>query len=204
MPRHTSRRFFAIVTVLTLRLLLGVPTAAPGAEPTAGSPSACAIDESALVAGYGTSRITEGRYEPLLLIWQVGVDLQRFFPVLKRATKGHLHVFLEPQVNVAFRPEADFEVGIGVGVKYRYPVTEKVSLYVLAATGVQYITVQTHDQANGFNFSDVAGGGVYYFFSHRHAVSVGYRYRHISNASLERPNGGINSHFGTIGFSTFF
>ncbi|MCE5265151.1 MAG: acyloxyacyl hydrolase [Deltaproteobacteria bacterium] len=36
------------------------------------------------------------------------------------------------------------------------------------------------------------------------AHNLGYRYRHISNADLRQPNGGINGHIGHLGLSFFF
>jgi opacity protein-like surface antigen len=64
--------------------------------------------------------------------------------------------------------------------------------------------VKTSDQANGFIFSDTIGAGLSFFVTEYSAINVEYRLRHMSNAGMEKPNGGIDTHFGTIGYSLFF
>lgn len=160
------------------------------------------IAESSVISGFGTGHIAEGHYTPALLIWHVGMDVERLFPQLKH--RGHLFLFLEPQFNPVTRPETDFEAGMGMGIQYMYPFSERFSAYILASTGLQYISVVTEDQANRLNFSDLVGCGLYYFFSKHSAVNIGYRFRHISNTGLAMPNGGINTQFMTVGYSMFF
>ncbi len=159
--------------------------------------------ESAFITGMGTSNIPEGHYQPILLIWHLGMDLKKYFPKLKDQA-GSLSFFIEPQFNPVFDPRTDFEAGVGVGLQYRHPLTERLSAYVLGVTGPHYISVITRDQANGFIFSNAAGVGLYYSLTKDSAVSVGYRLRHMSNAGIENPNGGIDSHFAVIGYSVFF
>ncbi len=47
------------------------------------------------------------------------------------------------------------------------------------------------------------GGGVNLFRSHRSAVSLGYRYQHLSNANISLHNPGTDANTFTLGFSTF-
>src|SRR5574340_181103 len=82
--------------------------------------------ESALIGGIGTGNIPDGHYQPGLLIWHVGLDLKKYYPGLARH-RGSLSVFLEPQVNLARNPDYNFEFGIGIGIQYRYPLTENFS-----------------------------------------------------------------------------
>lgn len=159
--------------------------------------------ESGVVIGYGTSEIHEGHYEPMLFIWHLAYDLRNYIPALKNH-KGILAGVCEPQVNPAFRPSSDFEFGVGVGLKYLYPVTDRLYPYIQLTVGPHYISLQTEDQASGFIFSNTVGAGIYYFVTKNSAAMVGYRARHISNAGTREPNDGINTHFGTIGYSFFF
>jgi hypothetical protein len=85
-----------------------------------------------------------------------------------------------------------------------YPFTDRLSIYIMGSVGPHYISIVTKDQANGFIFSDVIGTGLYYYLSKDSAINVGYRVRHLSNAGLAEPNGGIDTHFGVIGYSVFF
>jgi len=161
------------------------------------------LTESAFITGFGTGKIAEGHYQPVLLIWHLGVDLKKYLPRMKNL-RGSLSGYLEPQFNPVINPETDFEFGIGLGVQYTSRLTDKLSTYISVSAGPHYISVVTRDQANGFIFSTAIGGGLYLFLTKNSAINLGYRLRHISNANLAKPNWGIDTHFGVIGYSVFF
>ena len=151
----------------------------------------------------GTGGTSEGDYNPILLIWHLGSDLKRYLAPLNEH-KGTLSFILEPQVNPAFNPRTDIEFGVGVGLKYAYPVTEKISPYIMGTVGPHFFTLKNEDQATGFVFANTFGAGLYFYLDKKSAINLGYRYRHISNAGIKDPNGGINTQFGVIGYSIFF
>lgn len=160
------------------------------------------IDEAGFISGYGNASIDEGCYKTLFMIAHLGTNINRYIPAL-RDHRGTLSLFLEPQFNPVLKPSA-VEFGLGIGLQYAYPLTERFSPYFLLATGLHYISVDTTTQADGFNFSDLAGIGFYLALSKGVALNCGYRYRHVSNADLKKPNSGINSHIGVLGVSFFF
>ena len=168
-----------------------------------GSTSDRFFTEMGFIAGFGSGNIPEGTYQPILLIGHFGVDMKRYFQGLKDH-RGTLSFFLEPQFNPVFSPRTDFELGIGVGIQYMYPILDKLSIYVLGSVGPHYISLVTIQQASGFIFADTVGAGFYYYLTKDSAINVGYRLRHISNANLSDPNLGINTNFGVIGYSVFF
>jgi hypothetical protein len=197
-----QRSFFVLGISFLLIFSTGIAIATD--EISASAPTSNRFfGESAFITGFGTGSIHEGHYQTALLIWHLGINLDRVFPSLK-SHKGKLTFFIEPQINPVVNPEADFEFGMGLGFQYQYPIMEKLSAYVLAGVGPHYISVVTDDQANGFLFSDMAGVGLYYHLTDQSAIHVGYRIRHLSNCDIEIPNGGIDSHFGVIGYSVFF
>jgi len=159
--------------------------------------------ESTIITGYGTRDPAEGYYNYVSLIWHLGIDLKRFFPRLEQH-HGLLSGYLEPNINPAFKPETEIEFGIGFGLKYMYPLTRMVSGYIMGSVGPHYITVETADQANGFIFSDIVAAGLTFFLTKTTALDLEYRFRHLSNARLKMPNGGVNSHMVAIGYSMFF
>jgi len=163
------------------------------------------LTESAFITGFGVSQIEEGHYQPILLIWHLGIDLKKYFPIM-RNLRGDFLAYIEPQFNPAINSEMNFEFGVDLGVKYITPplIKDKLSAYILAGTGPHYISVVTRDQANGLIFSNTIGAGLYLFLTENSAINFGYRLRHISNAGLTEPNSGINTHFGIIGCSVFF
>ncbi|HUH67040.1 MAG TPA: acyloxyacyl hydrolase [Syntrophales bacterium] len=159
--------------------------------------------EMGFITGFGTGSLPEGNYQPIYLIGHFGVDMKRYFSGLKDH-KGTLSVFLEPQFNPVVSPQNDFEAGVGIGLKYMYPVLDKLSVYVLGSVGPHYVSVQTSKQANGFIFADTIGGGIYYYLTKDTAINLGYRLRHMSNANTAEPNGGIDTNSAVIGYSVFF
>jgi lipid A 3-O-deacylase len=185
------------VLVLTLTLLAAGTLFAAETNPEP------FFKEIGFITGYGSASIREGTYETIPIILHCGTDLSRFFPGLK-GHRGLVTAFIEPQVNPVIGPEDDIEAGIGIGLQYQYPVTTFFSLYVNAATGPFYVSVDTTDQADGFIFSNHVGAGAYFFLNKNTAVNAGYRFRHMSNANTHEPNGGIDSHFGVIGVSWFY
>lgn len=161
------------------------------------------INEIGFIVAYGKGNISEGSYEPVMIICRLGYDMKNFFSGLK-GHRGTLSVYIEPQVNPVLSPENDLELGIGVGLKYMYPVTDYVSAYIFASVGPHYITVVTRDQTNGLLFSNTVGVGLSLFVTDRSAIMMEYRLRHLSNADLGKPNAGIDNHFGAIGYAGFF
>jgi lipid A 3-O-deacylase len=160
------------------------------------------ISEAGFISGYGNGSIDEGNYKTLMLIAHIGTDINRFIPAL-RHHKGILSFFLEPQFNPVLTP-SESEFGLGIGFQYAYPLTESISPYFLLMTGPHYISADTTTQSEGFNFATAAGVGFYFSLAKNIALNCGYRYRHVSNAELRQPNGGINSHIGLLGVSFFF
>jgi len=161
------------------------------------------ITESGAIIGAGTGSIPEGNYQPILLIWHLASDLKNYVAPLKNH-RGTLAVICEPQFNPVVNPKTDIEFGVGIGLKYMYPLTDKISPYIMGSVGPHYISVQTDKQASGFIFADTIGAGLYYFLDKKSALNIGYRFRHVSNADLKSPNGGIDTQIGTIGYSVFF
>jgi hypothetical protein len=161
------------------------------------------FSESGVFVGCGTGKIPEGHYDPVLLIWHFGYDLDKVFNGLN-GYQGKLSFYIEPQINPVFHSETDFEFGVGFGLKYMHPLTDNISAYMMMSVGPHYVSVVTQKQANGFIFSDTVGAGFSFFMTKKIMVSVEYRFRHLSNADLNSPNRGIDNHFGLIGYSILF
>jgi hypothetical protein len=159
--------------------------------------------ESSFIGGIGSAHIAEGHYQPNLLIWHLGVDLRRYFSGLEKYA-GSLSAFVEPQVNPSFYPDNNIEIGVGLGIQYRHPITQRLSGYLLGSTGPHWITLVTLNQTNGLLFANTVGCGLYYFLRENASLHFGYRFRHLSNAGLAEPNDGINANILTLGYALFF
>ncbi len=172
----------------------------------AGSANINIIQESGFVVGYGDGRINgENRiYRPLLLIYHIGFDAHKLLPSVFTDSKGKLTFYLEPQFNPLLRPSDQYEVGIGFGAEYRFNITKNIDGYIMGGSGLHHISFGSQSQAEGFNFNDTLGFGLYIHISKRSAVNMGLRLRHISNGGIKKPNKGINNYFATLGYSIFF
>ncbi|MGB4189769.1 MAG: acyloxyacyl hydrolase, partial [Syntrophales bacterium] len=153
--------------------------------------------EVGFVTGFGYSTVSEGKYLPVPLIVHLGTDMGRWFPSLAN-NRGVLTVFLEPQVNPVFGYETRLEAGASLGLKYRYPLTDALSVYGLYSAGFLFLTADTVDQANGLNFANSVGAGISVRIMPGAALDLGFRIRHVSNADLREPNCGIDSYIGMI------
>jgi lipid A 3-O-deacylase len=202
MRSKTVRRFAAILVSLIL-LLSATDTWSAGEAPAATPAKESFFTEVGFITGYGHADLSEGDYETIPLILYLGIDMRRWVQGLA-AHKGTLTLYFEPQINYVPSPDNDAEFGLIMGMKYAYPLTEKLSVYGCLATGPLYITVKTGDQANGLNFGSYVGAGVQYFVQTDTALNLGYRLRHVSNANLRSPNPGIDSNFLVVGFSVFY
>ncbi len=158
------------------------------------------LTESGPLLGYGQARLDTGHYRVMLFIWHFAADLKPFFESLQ-THKGQLSIVVEPQVNYVFDPNENFEAGVGFGLQYAYPVWEKVRPFVIGMGGPHYISAKTDDtgQARGFCFVTLLGGGLQFDLGGQYTLELSYRYRHISNANTNPPNGSINNHMGMIG-----
>lgn len=194
-----------LLLFVTIPLMLGLlPLLPSGALAADDPPSPDALfREKGLLIGYGRGSIPEGGYGPVFLVGHLGMDLARLFPSLGRH-RGLLTFILEPQVNPVTGPETDIEMGLGIGFKYRYPLSDRISIFANASTGPHYISVDTAKQAEGFCFANTVGGGLHYHLSKDTALSFGYRLRHLSNARTRAPNGGIDTHNVLMGISFFY
>lgn len=195
-------RCLAILSILFLILLSAGVCRSEERAITPDKENRTVFNEIGFIAGVGFGEVTEGNYIPVPFILHLGLDMKRWLPFLERH-RGALSLYMEPQGVIAFNSEVNVEAGIALGLKYRHPLTEAVSGYVLASVGPHYYSLQTADQANGLLFADTVGVGVNLFFSPGVALDVGYRFRHLSNAELAHPNGGIDNHFIMVGLSFF-
>ncbi len=166
-------------------------------------PTESFFNETRIVVGLGTGCLPEGTYQPILLSGYIGIDLKKHFPKLARLS-GTLSFILEPQIRTILEPESAVECGLGIGLHYRYPIRDSLSFYLMGSIGPHYLAIETSEQARGFLFTDSLEAGLYYHLTKDSAITLGYRFNHLSNAHLKLPNNGIDSHFAILGYSVFF
>jgi lipid A 3-O-deacylase len=200
-----ANRLTQLALILTMMLFAAaIPCVAMAAEERGdGHAAASWITEAGFIAGYGDASLDEGVYRTLLLMGHIAKDITHLSSTLKKH-KGTLSFFLEPQFNFVLKPAGDVEFGLGIGLQYGYPITERISPYILVVSGPHFISVDSITQASGFNFSTAIGAGIYLSLTKNVALNTGYRHRHVSNADIRKPNEGIDSDIALLGLSYFF
>ena len=165
------------------------------------------IAEKGFLTGYGYGRVggSHRQYRPLLFIFHLGLDAHKLIPSLIPNAHKRLTFYLEPQYNKVIRPGSNYEFGLGFGLEYRFKLINNImDGYILAGSGLHYISFDSNCQTRGFNFNDNLGAGLYIYLYKHSAINLGYRFRHISNADTRKPNEGINSYLLMLGYSVFF
>jgi hypothetical protein len=140
------------------------------------------------------------RYTPIIL----GGVLE--LPLYK--TKNFFNVSLSffPNVAVVLHPKSQtsYEFGFNVRVNLNFAVSPYDVIRGSIGSGPHYIDYQCCRQADGFLFSDYfLASYIRYFKLNKIYCSlvIELGYRHISNAGIEKPNGGISNFIVGLGFN---
>ena len=86
----------------------------------------------------------------------------------------------------------DGEVGINAGLYYQKTIPSLFTFRLELSSGPHFVTVETRRQARGFIFSDNLTLHLLNL-GEKGRLSIFLGYRHISNAALKEPNGGIDN-----------
>lgn len=93
-----------------------------------------------------------------------------------------------------------YEVGLNLGLQLEREIRgTNAAIYMGAGTGPHYLSEATHRQSEGLIFSSNLFMGITYRFSAMYELDLRTAFRHISNAGLQLPNGGINNSLVGVG-----
>jgi hypothetical protein len=111
-----------------------------------------------------------------------------------------LKIVVEGWVAGVHNPSDAVEFGVNpVTFKLSYDRGQAVVPYFHGGAGVMYTSLQGIGLGGPFEFDEVAGVGVNVFLERDLALSLGYRFRHVSNAELGSENFGLDTHFVLVG-----
>lgn len=107
---------------------------------------------------------------------------------------------------LAFESQTIYGGGFNLLLRYDVATGTRLVPFLEGGAGALFSTPQSTDQRSQFrasqvNFTLQIAPGIRYFISKRAALSVEYRFHHISDADLAERNPGINSDFVLLGFS---
>jgi opacity protein-like surface antigen len=121
---------------------------------------------------------------------------------------GWLHGAFEPGLEGWFQyylePREATAEGLKAVGRYHFLSLGRVVPYAELGAGVGASSLKLLEIRATLNFVLEAGVGLSYFLADDVAFTAGYRFQHISNGNVERPNRGFNSDTGTLGVSYFF
>jgi lipid A 3-O-deacylase len=101
-------------------------------------------------------------------------------------------------------PQDAIEFGINpIGFKISYDAGQAVVPYFTGGIGVMYTGLGGLRLGGPFEFNETAGAGFELFPREDWAITLGFRYRHISNAGISDDNLGLDTLFGQIGLSYY-
>ena len=96
---------------------------------------------------------------------------------------------VEPFFSFVTEPDENIETGASVFLKLGLaPEYSALQPYIKGGTGIVYMSQHTKEQGSQFNFITSFGVGLHYFFDVDNAFTVEYRFRHLSNCSIKKPN----------------
>ena len=123
-------------------------------------------------------------------------------PMGKGIFDGALSLGVEAVLFHTRRPAESYNVGAMPHSRHVFGSRAVVRPYLEGGGGGIWGTLAgTPEQASDVNFLLMAGAGLSWFFSPHSAVSLGYRFYHISNGGLGNPNSGLNYNYPFIGLS---
>lgn len=163
------------------------------------------VDEIAFGGGYawGKPCLTPGDISAVPLFFRVGFNMNHLAGLGEG--KGTLQLAFEPFINPVSAPEKGVETGLDLFVRYLHPLFPSVKLVSEIGSGPMYLGIDTVEQGKaGFNFMNQIGLGLQKALSDNTALTVGYRFRHISDAGLRSPNSGINSNSLIVSISMLY
>jgi hypothetical protein len=153
--------------------------------------------------GYGTQANLNVNYfhEVFLLQYQ-------YYFTLTGKEKWALEFLAQPQFNISrFKLSAEsrsitngYEYGLNGGFIFRgYLINDAFSPYILISAGPHFVSGVPDRQSPGFIFSDNFFTGLSIRLNENIYLDLRFGFRHISNAGIQNPNGGINNWVGNTG-----
>lgn len=143
-------------------------------------------------------------YKVIPLMVSFDFDAKPIFENIGFFCNGSINFTIEPFINTVISPDTNVEIGSNFLIRYIFPLSEHLKPYIKGGLGVLYMSQHTREQSTQYNFLPQVGGGIMFFINENVAITTEYRYRHLSNASFDYPNKGINANLFLSGITLFF
>lgn len=103
-----------------------------------------------------------------------------------------------------FRPEGAYFIGAGPHLRYDFATGHRWVPFIDGGAGVSATDIREPDLSTTFEFNLQAGAGIHYYLKNNLALTLQWRFIHLSNAGIKYTNLGVNSSTFLLGLSHFF
>ena len=103
-----------------------------------------------------------------------------------------------------FKPGEAYVVGLTPGLRYDFATGSRWVPFFDAGAGVTATDISRPDLGGTFQFNLQTGPGLHWFVEKNLAITMQYRFLHISSAGTEHPNNGVNTSVFYLGMSWLF
>jgi lipid A 3-O-deacylase len=117
--------------------------------------------------------------------------------------KGRHELLVELPLHLVVDPKVSPMVGGYLLGSWKFTSLDNWAPYVFAGGGILYVDLGLPTMGSRLDFSYQGGTGVQYFITKDTALSLEYRYHHISNAGTATPNEPLNSSKILLGVAFF-
>jgi len=107
--------------------------------------------------------------------------------------RGNWQILLQMFGGSQFYPDTAYFVGGGPLIRYNFAAGHRLVPFVDFGGGVAATDIRNGDLSTTFEFNLQAGAGTHWFVRDNMALTLQYRFIHLSNAGIEYPNLGVNT-----------
>jgi lipid A 3-O-deacylase len=118
--------------------------------------------------------------------------------------RGNWELLAELFGGAQFNPDTAYVTGIGPLLRYNFAPGHRWVPFFDAGAGVAATDIRNGDLSTTFEFNLQFGAGAHFFLKDNLAITLQYRFIHISNAGIEFPNLGVNTSTFLLGLTWFF
>lgn len=117
--------------------------------------------------------------------------------------QGRHELLMELPLHLVVDPRVSPMIGGYLLGSWKFTSLEGWAPYVFAGGGILYVDLGLKSMGSRLDFSYQGGAGVQYFLEKDLALSLEYRYHHISNCGTAQPNEPLNSSKILLGVSLY-
>lgn len=202
---------------LVLLMATGIQAFAARAWAEAAEPARDALPSSPFAAGRWLVGASAGYAWPFALYDGTSdVEDSAFVAILPRAAlsltdplagrswiRGNLELGMEGHFLIQTQPHSGSAYGFALLGRYNLLALESRGIVPFVELGVGIVDLDfgLERRADGANFIIEGGAGLHWFAWERTALTIQWRYHHISNGRIEDPNVGVDSGLALVGFT---